>query len=122
MKKGLMGGSLKVLSQEDLHRIHEASLRLLEEVGMYSESDLILDIFKKAGAMADSQARVIKLSPDMVAAALSTAPASFVLHGREPSMICSSNQAGYILAWEEHPSPAFMITNRGDRASPPQTM
>jgi trimethylamine---corrinoid protein Co-methyltransferase len=116
MKKGLMGGSLKVLSQEDLHRIHEASLRLLEEVGMYSESDLILDIFKKAGAMADSQTRVIKLSPDMVAAALSTAPASFVLHGREPKYDLLLEPGRVYFGMGGTPEPSFYdYESRGPR-------
>ncbi len=86
MKKGMIGGSLKVLSEADIERIHLASLSLLEEQGMRTDSDLILDIFRKGGANVDLDSGVIRLSPDMVEAALESAPKSFVLYGREPEM------------------------------------
>ncbi|NLG49888.1 MAG: hypothetical protein GX552_07245 [Chloroflexi bacterium] len=86
MKKGLMGGTLKVLSDSDIERIHQTSLRLLQEHGMKSESDVILDIFCRGGAQVDRDSRVIRLSPDMVEAALQSAPKSFVLYGRDPEM------------------------------------
>ncbi|MHB0856429.1 MAG: trimethylamine methyltransferase family protein [Anaerolineae bacterium] len=84
MKKGLMGGSLKVLSESDLQRVHEASLTLLQDQGLYSESDLIIDIFAKAGGQVDREGRIIRVSRDMVDAALKTAPSSFTLYGRDP--------------------------------------
>ena len=86
MKKGPIGGTLKVLSQEDIHRIHDASLRLLEEHGMECESDLILDIFVNSKADVDVADRLIRLKPDMVEAAIQSAPHSFVLYGRDPEM------------------------------------
>ena len=86
MKQGLFGGSLKVLSEDDVQRIHHLSLRLLQEHGMLSESDLILDLFNQAGAMVDREQRIIRLPPDMVEAALKSSPRSFVLYGREEKM------------------------------------
>ena len=86
MKQGRFGGSLKVLSRDDLLRIHQESVRLLETHGMDSESDLILDLFKKAGARVDMESRRIRVSEDMIAEALRSAPSTFVLHGRDPAM------------------------------------
>ena len=86
MKEGLIGGSLKLFS-EDLTRIARPScLSLLEDFGMESESDLILDIFEKAGGDVDRDSRVIKVPPEMVEAALASAPGSFVLYGRQPDL------------------------------------
>ena len=86
VKEGLIGGSLNVLSDEDLKRIHAASIGLLQEHGMQSESDLILDIFKKGGANVDLNTGVIRLPSDLVENALKTVPPSFVLYGRDPEM------------------------------------
>jgi trimethylamine--corrinoid protein Co-methyltransferase len=82
MKTGAKGGTLKVLSEDELVRIYNASLSLLEDPGILSESDLFLDIFEKGGARVNREARTIQVGRDMVEAALKTAPHSFVLHGR----------------------------------------
>lgn len=87
MKTGAKGGTLKVLSEDDVQRIHRSALSLLEDPGIYSESDLFLDIFRKAGATVDLDSRVIRVPPDIVEAAIKSAPRSFVLHGRnDPDM------------------------------------
>ncbi len=87
MKQGATGGTLKIISDSDIQRIHNAALALLDDPGIFSESDLFLDIFHKGGARVDRSARVIRVPADMVAAALKSAPRSFVLHGRhDPAM------------------------------------
>jgi trimethylamine--corrinoid protein Co-methyltransferase len=82
MKIGPMGGWLNVLSEGDVQRIHQAALSLLQDPGVESESDLFLDIFQKGGAVVDRDTRRIRVPPEMVTAALKSAPSSFVLHGR----------------------------------------
>lgn len=86
MKEGMIGGSFKVLSDDDLQRIHAASLRLLQEHGMQSESEWIAKVFKRGGARVDLETGVIRLGPEMVEAALAEAPRSFTLYGRDPGM------------------------------------
>lgn len=87
MKTGAKGGSLKIISDDDVQRIHKGALSILEDTGIYSESDLFLDIFQRGGARVDRDARIIYLQPDMVEAAIKSAPRSFVLHGRnDPDM------------------------------------
>ena len=87
MKTGAKGGVLNILSEDDMLRIHRAALALLQDPGIQSESDLFLDIFARGGAQVDRATRAIRVSPDMVDAALKTVPASFVLHGRrDPDM------------------------------------
>lgn len=86
MKEGAKAGSLKLLSDDEVRRIHAAAVSLLENPGVHSDSTLFLDIFKKSGAKVDRESGVIRLSPDMVASALKTAPSSFVIFGRDPAM------------------------------------
>jgi trimethylamine--corrinoid protein Co-methyltransferase len=84
LKEGLAGGMLDPLSEGDLERIHLSSLALLADHGLYSESDLILDLFIRGGAMVDRQARMIRLPRELVEAALGSAPRSFTFYGRAP--------------------------------------
>jgi trimethylamine:corrinoid methyltransferase-like protein len=87
MKTGAKGGSLRILSDDELERIYLASLALLEDPGVLSESDLFLDIFQKGGARVDREERTIHISREMVEAAIKSAPSSFVLYGRnDPEM------------------------------------
>jgi trimethylamine--corrinoid protein Co-methyltransferase len=87
MKTGAKGGSLTVLSESELERVYQASLSLLENPGIYSESDLFLDIFEKGGARVNREQRSIHIDQEMVEAAIQSAPSSFILYGRnDPDM------------------------------------
>ena len=83
MKKRSPGAWFDLLSPESLEKVHEASLTLLEEQGIYSESDLILDLCARNGARVNRENRSIHLSRDLVETALHLAPASTILFGRE---------------------------------------
>jgi trimethylamine---corrinoid protein Co-methyltransferase len=87
MKSGARGGSLTVISEDDVERIYQASLDLLMDPGIYSESDLFLDVFENGGAIVNRSERTIRLPKDLVEWAIRTAPKSFVLYGRnDPAM------------------------------------
>ncbi len=87
MKTGANGGMLRILSENELDRIHRAALALLEDPGIMSESDLFLDLFEKGGARVNRDSRVIRVPAEMVEAAIASAPGSFTLYGRrDPAM------------------------------------
>ena len=87
MKTGAKGGSLTIISEDEVQRIHKSALHILEDIGICSESDLFLDIFEKGGAKVERDARVIYVPPDMVEGAIKSAPGSFTLYGRnDPDM------------------------------------
>ena len=86
MKTGIPGGVFNILSETDLHRIHEASLSLLANHGVLSQSSAILELFQLSGADVDAESRLIRVPPGLVEAALKSAPKSFVFHGRDPAM------------------------------------
>ena len=83
--KDLPLGSLRFLSDHQVQRIHSATLELLEDTGIASDSEMILTAFRKAGASVDTSGGRIRLHPDFVEACLKTVPRSFVLCGRDPS-------------------------------------
>ena len=87
MKTGAPGGSLTVISDENVERIYRASLDLLMNPGILSESDLFLDLFEKGGARVNRTERTIQLPQELVEWAIQSAPKSFTLYGRnDPAM------------------------------------
>lgn len=72
-----------VLTPAQIKKLQESTLHLLQEVGVYFPSPRALEIFADHGAMVDHQTQIVRIPPDLVKKALSTAPRSFVLGGRE---------------------------------------
>ncbi|HTO85652.1 MAG TPA: trimethylamine methyltransferase family protein [Methylomirabilota bacterium] len=76
---------IEVLTEEQLDRIHDASMRILETHGLEFLSDAALDILARAGADVDRGSRRVRLDRGLVAAYVAKAPARFTLHARNPS-------------------------------------
>jgi len=72
-----------LLTTEQLHTLKEGTLRLLAEVGVHVPSHRALEIFAEHGASVNWDKEVVRIPPDLVQKAMSTAPRSFVLAGRE---------------------------------------
>ena len=68
----------KFVSKEEIKKIHENSLRILEEVGVVFENERAQKIFKDAGATVEDT--VVKIPAKLVEDALKTVPSSFRLH------------------------------------------
>ncbi len=72
----------QVLSEADLHQIQDASLRLLERVGVKIEHAQALHLLRANGARVEGERAFI---PErLVARALDSAPAKFTLYARDP--------------------------------------
>jgi trimethylamine--corrinoid protein Co-methyltransferase len=76
-------GPLPILDEEGVERIHQASLRVLEELGIELWSEEARDLFADAGATVDGE--VVRVGRDVIEEALSTAPSSFTLTSRNPT-------------------------------------
>ncbi len=77
---------LEVLSEDEVRRIHQASLEVIETVGVRFPSDWALDILKQAGAMVDRESRIARLPGQIIVEALAKAPPSYVLCARDPAL------------------------------------
>jgi len=73
----------ELLTQDQLEILKGGTLCLLEEVGIHFPSRNALQIFADHGARVDMDKEIVRLPPDLVEKAMSTAPRSFVLAGRE---------------------------------------
>lgn len=74
----------ELLSQAQLETLKNGTLHLLEEVGVHFPSRRALEIFADHGAKVDMESEIVRIPPDLVFKAMTTAPRSFVLGGREP--------------------------------------
>jgi trimethylamine--corrinoid protein Co-methyltransferase len=70
------------VSADELEAVHEASLRVLEEIGM----DVLLpearDILRAAGAEVEPEGQRVRMERGLVLEAVAKAPATYRLHGR----------------------------------------
>jgi trimethylamine--corrinoid protein Co-methyltransferase len=82
-RKGLPGGQYKVISETDIVKIHETSLKVFAEVGVKVKFMEALELFEKNGATVDKDSRIVKISPDMVTEWIHKAPSTILLCGRE---------------------------------------
>ena len=80
--KGYIAGQYQPLRQDQIGRIHQTALRILEEVGVRVECEEARSILQAAGATADPEHRRIFIRPRIVERALYSAPSSIRLCGR----------------------------------------
>ncbi len=100
----------QLLSEDEKIRLHEQSLRILEEVGLRFHGHKALPLLAKAGARVDLESKTAKIPRPLVEQALATAPKSFVLGARNPqydypmpsgvSRYCMDGTAAFALDFE----------------------
>jgi trimethylamine---corrinoid protein Co-methyltransferase len=93
---------IEPLKSDQLMDIHEASLTLLQEIGVEFMGVAARALFRTAGAAVDESTGMVRIPRELVTQALSTAPRSFTLSSRNPerqlfvgeNAICFSLVAG----------------------------
>ncbi len=75
---------MRLLSDDQVEAIHEASLHILENFGIELMSPRALDIFARAGAKVDHASETVWLERGLVAEALKSVPQNFTLTPRNP--------------------------------------
>jgi len=75
---------LQYLSDEQLDQLQEATLRILEDVGVKFPSEKALAVLDGHGASVDQATQIVKFPRDLVFKALETAPRYFLMGARAP--------------------------------------
>jgi trimethylamine--corrinoid protein Co-methyltransferase len=75
---------VEVLNEEQLEKIHQASLRILEEIGMEFLDAEALSILKRAGAEVKPGDNRVRLDRGLVMESVAKTPAEVTLHARNP--------------------------------------
>jgi trimethylamine---corrinoid protein Co-methyltransferase len=101
-------------TRDEVLKIHESTLHVLETVGVDFGYEPALDVFKKAGCKVDGQ-RVF-LSPTMVMEQVAKAPSEYTLQARNPerSVTIGGDNIAYIPCYG---SPFVHDLDRGRRES-----
>jgi trimethylamine--corrinoid protein Co-methyltransferase len=73
---------MRILSDDQVEAIHDASMRILEEMGIEVMSPRALDLFARAGADVDRATQTVRLDRGLLEEALKSAPSSVTLTPR----------------------------------------
>ncbi|MEX2295982.1 MAG: trimethylamine methyltransferase family protein, partial [Dongiaceae bacterium] len=76
---------IEILNEEQIDRIHDASMRLLESIGIEVLHPESLDNFAKAGADVDRSTGRVRMGRDMVMELVAKAPPEFTIRARNPA-------------------------------------
>ncbi|MFH0964689.1 MAG: trimethylamine methyltransferase family protein [Planctomycetota bacterium] len=75
--------TLRVLADEELRRIHAATLEILETTGVKFLCEEAIAVFRENGVPVDGEG-VVRFSPEVVERAIRTSPSSFTRHNLDP--------------------------------------
>ena len=86
-----MKAIFQVLSENECFRIHEESLKILENTGVKVETPLGRQILKQAGALVDENTKIVKFPKELVESSLKQVTKDFVLSARRPGADLAMN-------------------------------
>ena len=78
------GFSLNVLTDDELHEIHLATLEVLKTTGVFVESEEAREIFGSNGAQVNEETRVVTFKPHIIEDAIRSTPETYHAYGRIP--------------------------------------
>ena len=78
------GFGLDSFTDNEIFKIHQATLDVLENTGIVIETEEALQVFDGAGAEVDRQTKIVKIPANVVEDAIRSAPSKIVLAGRDP--------------------------------------
>ena len=85
---------MKVLSEEEIERIHSSSLRILEQVGIHMPHPEALKFMESAGAKVERSASLVKMPSQLVMDCVAKTPRWVILCGREPKKDLGNKEDG----------------------------
>ncbi len=85
------------LTAEEIKRVHEASLVILEETGLLVRNEKARRIFARAGCRVESESGVVKIPGKVVEEYRKAFPPSFTFRGRDPRYDRTLPQDGPIM-------------------------
>jgi trimethylamine--corrinoid protein Co-methyltransferase len=79
----LRGGQIKILSDEDIERVHLSALSILWRTGIEVREEQAFEILKNAGC--PTNGKTVRIPSHLIEEAIRTAPKTFTLYGRDPN-------------------------------------
>lgn len=109
-----MNSRVQQFTKEELNRIHNATLRIWDEIGVAFREQEALEIFKKHGVKVDGE--VVHIDRQTFDRAMTSVPSEFVLHARGPEK--NVNIGGNHVALVPGYGCPFIITADGEKRKP----
>jgi trimethylamine--corrinoid protein Co-methyltransferase len=75
---------LEILTPQEVKKIHDATLHIIENVGVRFPSQRALKIWEANGATVDRESMIVKVKPELIEDALKKAPPAYPLAARDP--------------------------------------
>jgi trimethylamine--corrinoid protein Co-methyltransferase len=75
---------LEILTKEDVQKIHDATLNIIENIGVRFPSKRALEIWEANGAKVDHEKKIVRVKPHIIEDALKKAPPAYKLAARDP--------------------------------------
>jgi trimethylamine--corrinoid protein Co-methyltransferase len=88
---------LKVLSDQEIQSIHDATLGVLRDTGVRVRHDEVLKILAASGATVESSSQVARLPEALVMDCVARAGKRYVLYGRDPRRIARFGHGDLVL-------------------------
>ncbi len=76
---------LKILDEAEVKKLHDATLWIIERVGVRFPSQRALEIWEAHGAQVNRQTMVVKAKGDLIETAMSRCPETYSLAARDPA-------------------------------------
>ncbi len=106
-----------LLSEDQVLRTHQASLEILEQVGLLVRNGQARQIFKQHGCIVDEVSQSVKFPPKVVEEHRSMLPKSFTFYGRDPKYDRTIPQDGpLIVTGSSAPDIIDPVTGKARRA------
>jgi len=83
IRKGLIGDRFKPLTEEDIAKVHQTAMRIIEEVGFEVNSQIALELFNKAGAQIERETHRVRLPQKKAMELIDMAPSEVKLCGQD---------------------------------------
>jgi trimethylamine--corrinoid protein Co-methyltransferase len=75
---------LDILTPEEVQKIHDATVQIIENVGVRFPSKRALEIWQAHGAIVDKEGMIVRAKPELIEDALKTCPPKYQLAARDP--------------------------------------
>lgn len=74
-----------LLTPEQVQRVHDASLEILEQVGLLVRNERARDVFQRHGCRVDPETQFVRFPPEVIEQARASIPPTFTFAGRDPA-------------------------------------
>lgn len=84
-------------TEDEYGEIHNATIEVLAETGVFVGHDKAFQLFADAGAIVDSKSKMVRIPGWLIEDILKSAPSSFIMHARNPEndFFVGGNRVGF---------------------------